>query len=445
MPRNVKIVTLGCPKNTVDTQQMMGYLVKEGYVLVDEADVADIIVVNTCSFIEDAQRESIETILQMAKYKERGSCQKLIVAGCLPQRHVRELAQEMPEADAFLGTGNIPAIGEVIRDACQGKRPTCVGDPNSFLYDESMPRPISDGKKYAYLKIAEGCDNRCSYCVIPQLRGSYRSRGVEEIVREAGMLAREGVKELILVAQDTTLYGYDLYGDVMLAQLLKKLVCVPGINWLRVLYSYPGHITDELLQTIREEEKICSYLDLPLQHISDHILKRMGRKQGKDETLRIIEKIRTQLPGAVLRSTFIVGFPGESEADFTELLSFLEKTRFDRAGFFMYSQENGTKAASFPGQVPQKEKLRRLVAAENLQKKILTEKQAQKIGQRMFVMADGPSLDYPGLWEGRTEGDAPEIDGVVYFQCTAGISAGDLVELKITHSQEYALIGEVLK
>lgn len=443
MPRLVKVVTLGCPKNVVDSEQITGFLLQEGYLPTDDVALADLIIVNTCGFIEDARRESIETILHLAQWKENGNCEYLIVAGCLAQKYARELARAIPEVDLFLGTGDIPVLPEILKSLQPGKSMIRVGDPDAFLFHTGIPRPPGVTRHYAYLKIAEGCDNCCSYCVIPSLRGSYRSRKMEEILEEASTLTKDGVKELILVAQDTTLYGKDLYGALMLPDLLKELVKIPGLYWLRLLYSYPSHLTDRLLETIGEEEKICTYLDLPLQHISDKILRVMGRGQGKEDTIRLLARIRSRLPDITLRSTFIVGFPGESREDFQELLSFLQDARFDRAGFFAYSREPGTRAASLPGQIKEKEKKRRLELATQIQNEIMAAKQAELVGKKVSVMVDGPSPDYEGLWEGRTRGDAPEIDGVVYFKPTETIKPGNILNISITHSHDFSLMGEI--
>jgi len=439
----VKIVTLGCPKNLVDSRQIKGYLIKEGYSLVDDVSEARVIIVNTCGFIEDAKRESIETIIEMLQYKENGTCKYLVVAGCLAQKYVDELTREIPEIDAIVGTGDIPIIPKVLSGLDFKQQVNYVGNPNSFLYNLDLPQMPSETEHYAYLKIAEGCDNACSYCVIPAMRGSYRSRKMEEIIQEANNLVKQGIKEIILIAQDTTLYGYDLYGKLELPNLLQELARIEGIRWIRILYSYPNNITDELLYTIKKEKKICSYLDIPLQHISDSVLGSMGRPMTRKETENLILRIRRIIPEIILRSTFIIGFPGETKEDFAELLSFINKTKFERAGFFAYSREPGTRAAILDRQVSTKEKERRLENITTLQKEILSVTQASKIGQEVLILVDGPSNDYEGLWEGRTEGDAPEIDGVVYFESKPGLLIGDFVYVKITHSQEFALVGEI--
>lgn len=443
MSCTVKIVTLGCPKNIVDSRQIKGCLLTEGFNITDNTSDAEIIVVNTCGFIEEAKRESISTIIEMLKWKEHGRCRYIIVAGCLAQKYADEIINEIPEIDAIIGTGDLPQLISTIKRLDVEKRISCVGDPNSFLYNSEWVKNLSDIGHYAYLKIAEGCDNACSYCVIPAMRGSYRSRSIEDILFEAESLTKQGVKEIILVAQDTTLYGYDLYKRLELPRLLRELVKIQGLSWIRLLYSYPSSITDDLLYTIKNEEKICSYLDIPLQHISDRVLKRMGRPINSQETKELILKIRRIIPDIVLRSTFIVGFPGEKEEDFSELLSFLSEYKFDRAGFFAYSKEPGTKAEKLDQQVNKKEKLNRLKRALALQNEVLSIKQAAKIDQDVIIIVDGPSKDYDGLWEGRTQGDAPEIDGVVYFKHNDGVYPGMLKTVRISHSQEFALMGEI--
>lgn len=443
MTRSVKIVTLGCPKNTVDSEQMQGYLYKEGYQLTSESSQAEIIIINTCGFVEEAKRESIETIIDYTRWKEAGSCKYLVVTGCLVQKYATELAQEIPEVDLFLGTGDVPALPELLRSLQPGGHTARVSNPANYLFDEEVAHVPEHVKHYAYLKIAEGCDNCCSYCVIPSLRGPYRSRTIEAILREAKELAALGTKELILVAQDTTLYGVDLYGEYKLSFLLRELAQIIGIEWIRLLYCYPNHLTDELLATIRDEQKVCAYLDIPLQHISDPILQAMGRQITGQETVKLLQKIRSIIPEITLRSTFIVGFPGESKADFQQLLKFIQETRFDRVGFFAYSPEPDTTAAHMPKQIRASEKRIRVLEAEAVQAAILADKQSNLVSHTLTVLVDGASEDYEGLWEGRTQGDAPEIDGVVYFKPGLSTKPGDFINVRITHSQEYALVGEI--
>lgn len=444
MSCNVKIVTLGCPKNIVDSRQIEGFLLNEGFKVTGESSEAEIIIINTCGFIEDAKRESIQTILDMLEWKAHGKCRHVIAAGCLVQKYAEEITREIPEIDAIIGTGDLPQLIDIIKKLETQARISSVGDPNSFLYNPAWIRHQGIVGHYAYVKIAEGCDNTCSYCVIPEMRGAYRSRSKEDISNEAKSMAEQGIKEIILIAQDTTMYGYDLYKRFELPQLLRDLANIPGIRWIRLLYSYPSNITDELLYTIKNEPKLCSYLDIPLQHISDRILTRMGRTINSQETKELLDKIRKIIPDIVLRTTFIVGFPGESEKEFDELLSFINEYKFDRAGFFSYSKEPGTKAARFDQQVSKKVKDMRLKKALTLQSAILSDKQAAKIGREMLIIVDGPSNDYEGLWEGRTNGDAPEIDGVVYFQPKQDVQPGAFWNVRITHSQEFALMGELI-
>lgn len=444
MSHSVKIITLGCPKNSVDSEQMQGYLYRDGFTLTNKADEADIIIINTCGFVEDAKKESIETILDCALLKEKGRLKHLVVTGCLVQKYASELAEEIPEVDLFLGTGDVSDLPEILTELKPGTRTSRVGDPSKYLFDEELAHVPDNVRHYAYLKIADGCDNCCSFCVIPSLRGHYRSRKIEDITREARELVALGARELILVAQDTTLYGQDIYGEYKLSTLLRELAQIPDLKWLRLLYCYPNHLTDELLQTIRDESKICKYLDIPLQHIADPILRSMGRRITKQETTELIHKIRQVIPGITLRTTFIVGFPGESKADFQELIDFIRQSKFERAGFFAYSAEPDTPAARYPKQISTLEKNNRLKEAVAVQGEIIAAKQAQFINKSMTVIVDGASDDYPGLWEGRTQGDAPEIDGVVYFQPSTGTKTGDIINLRITHSQEYALVGEII-
>ncbi len=450
MSKSFHIVTLGCPKNIVDSKQIYGYLVSLGFVPEKRVELANIIVVNTCGFILDAKQESIEEILRLSQWKARGKCQYLIAAGCLVQKYAEELRKEIPEIDAYLGTGSIHRLPELISEWHEQKikRPILkLGPPDDFLYNEkfsgisTLPESAAH---YAYIKIAEGCDNRCSYCVIPSLRGAYRSRKIENIVTEVGLLASKGMKEAILVAQDTTNYGMDIYDKHMLSPLIRKLSDISELKWIRLLYCYPNHINDDLIMTIKEEDKVCKYLDIPLQHIADNTLKRMGRPFLKNDIIRLLEKIKSQLPEIVLRTTFIVGFPGETEDDFQELLAFIREFEFDRAGFFTYSREPDTKAYYLPEQVEEQEKERRLFLASSLQKEILAKKQEKFLNKTIKVIVDGPSSDCNEHWEGRTAGDAPEIDGIVYFNPQKRIEPGSFIKLRVTHCQEFELIGEIV-
>ncbi len=443
MHKHFKIVTLGCPKNEVDSEQMKGLLSKAGFSAVDQAADAEIIIVNSCGFIESAKQESIDTILELARLKKEGQCQLLVMAGCMVQKYSAELKEALPEVDIFVGTGDWPELPSLLSTREPAGQKIVVTQPEKYLYEDSISRDYPYSKAYAYVKIAEGCNNCCTYCVIPQLKGAYRSRSIASIVREVEDLTANGVKEIVLIAQDTTSYGLDLAGQSLLPQLLRELCRIPGVVWLRLLYCYPDYLTDELLLTIKEEPKICKYLDIPLQHISDPVLRAMGRRMRKAELYRLINKIRALMPEIILRSTFIVGFPGETKECYNELLAFLQDIQFERAGFFAYSQEPDTPAASFPGQISAQEKKRRLEKALRLQETILSAKNAALVQQKLEVIVDGKSEDYEGLWEGRTRGDAPEIDGLVYFPPKPRLKPGDLITVKVTHSEKYSLIGEI--
>ena len=445
MSYNFFIETLGCPKNIADSLCIKGALNLEGNFFTDDLSSADIVIVNTCGFIEAAKKESIDLIIKFIDWKNKAPNRLLVIAGCLAQKYSTELYQDIPEADLIIGTGDLPVLARAIDKLRQGVDRLClVGQPEDFLYNNEWVKASGYGEHRAYLKIAEGCNNKCTYCVIPEMRGSYRSRGIEEILAEAAWLSANGTKEIILVAQDTTLYGMDIYNELVLPDLLRNLCLIDDIEWIRLLYTYPANITDDLLDVIATEEKVCPYLDIPLQHISDPILKKMGRNMSSKEIKTLISKIKSLIPYITLRTTFIVGFPGESQADFDFLLDFVQEAKFDRAGFFAYSKEPGTKAAKMKNQIPIKTKIKRLQAAEKLQYSILTEKQNEMIGQIVQVIVDGPSPDNGLLWEGRTKKDAPDIDCVVYFNPTEKISVGQFLKVKITHTQDFALIGEII-
>jgi ribosomal protein S12 methylthiotransferase len=443
MHRQFKIVTLGCPKNLVDSEQIKGLLIKAGFIPVDNRDDAEVIIVNTCGFIESAKQESIDTILALANYKNEGKCAYLVMSGCMVQKYAAELAEALPEVDLFIGPGDLPELPHLLAELESTEKKIVVSEPEKFLYDDSIARDFSTIRPYAYVKIAEGCNNCCTYCVIPQLKGAYRSRKIASIIREVNDLVAHGVKEVILVAQDTTSYGIDLAGKSLLPELLRELCKIRELAWIRLLYCYPDFITDELLLTIKREEKICKYLDIPLQHIADPVLKAMGRAMSKQTIYSLLQGIRTEIPEVILRSTFIVGFPGETKECYNELLAFLQDVKFDRAGFFAYSQEPGTVAAILPGQISNSEKNRRVEKATKIQERIHAEKNASLVQQKLTVIVDGASTEYEGLWEGRTRGDAPEIDGLVFFKPTATLHPGDIVTVKVTHSEKYSLIGEI--
>lgn len=439
----VSMVSLGCPKNLVDAEVMLGFLAKDRYEITTDEREADIIIVNTCSFIKEAKQESIDTILDLADRKKDAKCRLLIVTGCLPQRYQEELASELPEVDIFIGTGDYPRIAEIIeekRDTTEQLR--YIGDPN-YLYDADLPRLNSSPYYSAYLKIAEGCSNCCSYCVIPSLRGGFRSRSMDKLLEEARGLVAKGVKELNLIAQDITRYGGDLPARPTLEQLVEELAKIDGVRWIRLLYAYPDGITDALIDLIKREEKVCKYLDIPLQHISDPILKQMNRRGGEAEIRRLITRLREEIPGMAIRTSFIVGFPGETEEDFKKLLHFVEETQFDRLGVFCYSREEGTPAADMEEQVSERVKRERHKKLMKAQARVSFKRNRALINTVEQVMVEGFSEETELLLRGRSARQAPDIDGMVYI--TAGnAQVGDIVNLKITDSSDYDLIGEII-
>ncbi|SNB47435.1 30S ribosomal protein S12 methylthiotransferase RimO [Geobacter sp. DSM 9736] len=439
----VSLVSLGCPKNLVDAEVMLGYLSNEGFEVTTDEREADIIIVNTCSFIKEAKQESIDTILDLADRKEDGCCRLLVVTGCLPQRYQEELAKELPEVDIFVGTGDYPRIAEIIaeKSGTSGQL-RYTGDPN-FTYDADLPRLKSSPHYTAYLKIAEGCSNCCSYCVIPSLRGSFRSRPTDKLMEEASNLVAGGVKEINLIAQDITGYGKDLGTGASLEYLIRKLARLEGLQWIRLLYAYPDGITDGLIELIKTEPKVCKYLDIPLQHISDPILSKMNRRSDEGMIRNLIGKIRTEIPDIALRTSFIVGFPGETEEDFKKLLSFVEEIQFDRLGVFCYSQEEGTPAASMPEQVSERTKRERYKKLMRVQARVSFKRNRRLIDMVEQVMVEGYSEETELLLKGRSSRQAPDIDGQVYI--TAGeAKIGDIVNLRITDSSDYDLIGEIV-
>lgn len=437
------MVSLGCAKNLVDTEVMLGILDQKGIEIINNPAEADIIIVNTCSFINDAKEESINTILQMAEYKEKGTCKALIVAGCLSQRYKDELLQELPEVDALLGTGEWGHIADAVDAALQGKRMAFVGSAEG-IYDETQPRIPTTPSFSMYVKIAEGCDNCCSYCVIPAVRGSFRSRPIESIVAEVQNLAQKGVKEINLIAQDTTSYGRDLYGEPQLAKLLKALIPIDGIQWIRLLYCYPTYFTDELIRLIATESKICKYIDIPLQHVDNEILQAMHRHSTQEEVVALLQKIRANIPEVAIRTSFIVGFPGESEDHFSNLLAFAKDFRFDRVGVFMYSQEEGTPAAALPGQIPEEVKEERYHQLMELQMQISQELNDTLVGKRTMVLIEGENTDEPIMF-GRTQREAPDIDGKVYLTKRPEVKAGDMVFAEITEGYAFDISAEIIE
>lgn len=439
----ILFVSLGCDKNLVDTEKMLGILGGDGFQFTDSEEEADVIIINTCCFIGDAKEESVNTILEMARCKEEGRCKALLVTGCLAQRYKDEILTEIPEVDGILGTSSYDQIGAMVKQILEEKKEhvSCFRDINALPRTDGG-RMVTTGGHYAFLKIAEGCDKHCTYCIIPSLRGSYRSVPMEDLLQEARGLAAQGVKELILVAQETTLYGVDLYGEKSLPRLLRELAKIPGIQWIRIQYCYPEEITDELIQVIREEEKVCHYLDIPIQHASDPVLKRMGRRTNQEELRRIIGKLRKEIPDIAIRTTLISGFPGETEEDHEELMAFVDEMEFERLGVFAYSLEEDTPAAQMPDQVPQELKEERRDEIMELQQKIAFEKAESLVGRVLDVMIEGKVADEPA-YVGRTYMDSPNVDGLIFVNADLQLMSGDFVRVKVTGAAEYDLIGEV--
>ena len=421
---------------------MLGILRNKGYEFTDDECEADIIVVNSCCFISDAKEESINTILDMAQCKTHYKCQALIVTGCLAERYKEEIYKEIPEVDAVIGTSSYDAIAEAVEQALEGKKPQVFKDLNR-LPDIRTERVVTTGGYFAHLKIAEGCDKHCTYCIIPKVRGNYRSVPMENLIRQAKELAEKGVKELILVAQETTMYGKDIYGEKSLHKLLKELCKIQGIQFIRIMYCYPEEIYDELIQTMKEEQKICHYLDMPIQHCNDAILKKMGRRTNKKEIQEIVTKLREAIPDIILRTTLITGFPGETEDNFEEMMDFVDEMEFDRLGVFPYSPEEGTPAAEFPDQIDEEVKADRQCEIMELQQDIAFEKSERRIGQEMLAVIEGKVAD-ENAYIGRTYMDAPNIDGYVFIHTDEALMTGDFVKVKITASSDYDLIGELV-
>ena len=439
---NVLFISLGCDKNLVDTEVMLGLLASKGHQMTDDETQADVIVINTCCFIHDAKEESIQTILEMAEYKKEGKLKALIVTGCLAQRYKNEIVEEIPEVDAVLGTTSYDKVVEAIDEALNGHVMVEMTDIDALPIVETK-RLVTTGGHFAYLKIAEGCDKHCTYCIIPKIRGNFRSVPMENLLKEAKELADQGVKELILVAQETTLYGKDIYGEKSLHKLLKELCKVSGIQWIRILYCYPEEITDELIQVIKEEKKICHYLDLPIQHASNAILKRMGRRTSKEQLVEIIEKLRREIPDISLRTTLITGFPGETEEQHEELLDFVDEMEFDRLGVFTYSPEEDTPAAEMDGQIAEEVKEDRQAELMELQQDIAFDRAEDMIGREVLVMIEGKVAD-ENAYVGRTYKDAPNVDGLIFVNTDEELMSGDFVKVKVTGALEYDLIGEIV-
>ena len=437
----ILFISLGCDKNLVDSEVMLGMLTSKGYEITDDENEADVVVVNTCCFIGDAKEESIHNILEMAELRKAGDIKALIVTGCLAQRYKEEVQTEIPEVDAIIGTTAIDAIVETLEDVLAGQGHNHIEDINRTpVYDKS--RIVTTGGHYAYLKIAEGCDKRCSYCIIPKVRGNYRSIPMESLLAEARKLVEFGAKELILVAQETTLYGKDLYGEKSLPRLLHELCKIDGLYWIRILYCYPEEITDELIETIRTEEKVCHYLDIPIQHASDAVLKRMGRRTNQAELRERIAHLREEIPDIALRTTLISGFPGETQEDHEELMRFVDEMEFDRLGVFAYSAEEDTPAAGYPDQVPQEVKEDRRDEIMELQQEIAFEKAEDMKGRVLEVMIEGKVAD-ENAFVGRTYKDAPNVDGLIFVNADVPLMSGDFCRVRVTGALEYDLIGEL--
>ena len=435
-------ISLGCDKNLVDTEMMLGLLNRDGYTFTDDEYEADVIVINTCCFIGDAKEESVNTILEMAQRKIDGNCKALIVTGCLAQRYKQEIIDEIPEVDGILGTSTYDEISNVLKKALGGEGSVSCFHELDLLPQTETDRILTTGGHYAFLKIAEGCDKHCTYCIIPTLRGNYRSVPMENLIKEAEKLADKGVKELILVAQETTLYGVDLYGKKSLPELLKKLCQISGIQWIRIQYCYPEEITDELIEVMKEESKICRYLDMPIQHASDRILKRMGRRTSKEQLKDIINKLRSEIPDIALRTTLISGFPGETEEDHEELMEFVDEMEFERLGVFAYSAEEDTPAAEFPDQVPQEIKEDRRDAIMELQQEISLDLSQSMVGKTLEVMIEGKVAN-ENAYVARTYMDGPGVDGMIFVQTGEELMSGDFAKIRVTGAMEYDLIGEL--
>lgn len=438
---NILFISLGCDKNLTDTEVMLGLLSDRGYQMTADETQADIIIINTCCFIHDAKEESIQTILEMAEYKKE-RCKALIVTGCLAQRYRQEIIDEIPEVDVVIGTNSYDEILDAVDEALDGKHTLHLKELSGFPSVGSK-RVLTTGGHFAYLKIAEGCDKHCTYCIIPKIRGNFRSVPMEQILAGAKELANQGVKELILVAQETTLYGKDIYGEKSLPKLLKELCKISGIYWIRILYCYPEEITDELIQVIKEEPKICHYLDLPIQHASDEVLKRMGRRTSRAQLEEVIAKLRKEIPDIALRTTLITGFPGETKEDHEELMMFVDEMEFDRLGVFTYSQEEDTPAAVMEDQIEEEVKEERQAELMELQQEIAFDMAENMIGRELLVMIEGKVAD-ENAYVGRTYKDAPNVDGFIFIHTDEELMSGDFVKVKVIKALEYDLIGEII-
>ena len=437
----ILFISLGCDKNLVDSEEMLGLLNSRGYTFTDDETEADVIIINTCCFINDAKEESVQTILEMAEYKKTGKCKALIVTGCMAQRYKQEILDEVSEVDQVLGTTAYEKIVEAVDEALAGSRGV-EEKPLSYLPQTDAKRMVTTGGHYAYLKIAEGCNKCCTYCIIPKLRGRYRSVPMERLIEQAKELAAQGVKELILVAQETTVYGVDLYGKKSLHLLLEQLCRISGLRWIRILYCYPEEIYEDLIQTMKREEKICHYLDLPIQHASDAVLRRMGRRTTRADLEQIVTHLREEIPDIVLRTTLIAGFPGETEEQHQEVMEFIDEMEFDRLGVFTYSQEEDTPAASMPDQIDEETKLNWQKELMELQQEIAFDRAEERTGSVVTAMIEGKVAD-EDAYVARTYGDAPNVDGLLFVQTTEELNSGDFVRVRITGAVEYDLIGEL--
>ena len=438
----ILFISLGCDKNLVDTEVMLGMLASRGYEMTNDEQEADIIVINTCCFIHDAKEESIQNILEMAEYKKNGSAKALIVTGCMAERYRQEILDEIPEVDEVLGTTAYDRILDAVDAALAGQHEVMTADLDALPLPETK-RLVTTGGHFAYLKIAEGCDKHCTYCIIPKIRGNFRSVPMERLLKEAQDLAEQGVKELILVAQETMLYGKDLYGEKSLPKLLRELCKISGIRWIRILYCYPEEITDELIQVMKEEPKICHYLDLPIQHANDTILKRMGRRTSKQELIDIVQKLRKEIPDICLRTTLITGFPGETQEQHEEVMEFIDTLEFDRLGAFTYSPEEDTPAATFEDQIDEEVKEDRQADIMELQQEIAFDKAEDMIGREVLVMIEGKVAD-ENAYVGRTYRDAPNVDGLIFINTDVELISGDFAKVKVTGALDYDLIGELM-
>ena len=438
----ILFISLGCDKNLVDSEEMLGLLNREHFEFTDDESEADVIVINTCCFVNDAKEESVNTILQMAEYRKSGSCKALIVTGCLAQRYKTEISDEIPEVDAILGTSSYDKIVDAVKSTICGEKFEKFNPLDELIVEESE-RVVTTGGHYAYIKIAEGCNKCCTYCIIPKIRGRYRSVPEEDILKTAEKLVENGAKELILVAQETTLYGVDLYGRKTLPDLLKKICKIPGLIWVRILYCYPEEITDELIEVMKNEPKVCHYIDMPIQHASDKILKAMGRRTNRVELTERILKIRKEIPDIVLRTTLISGFPGETEEDHEEMLDFVDEMEFERLGVFAYSPEEDTAAAEMPSQIDEDIKIKRRNEIMELQQEIAFENAEDMIGRELLVMIEGKVVD-ENAYVGRTYMDCPNVDGNIFITTDEELITGDFVKVKVTGAAEYDLIGEII-